>query len=374
MEDKSKSVKGTKKILSFNYNKDDNPENPGDFWHPKYSSLVRSDFDSNIVEKWSEVRCSNAPRRRCLHMSFIFKNYLYVYGGMDINEGKMTDLHRINLNNFDSPKWEEIRTLGVLPERLSGQSGVLVNNLFYMLGGENECEKSTNSLYILDLESFKWEKRIFLESDVPNLYGHTLNYYEKENTLYTYGGFSKGSYINSIFSYSIDKYEWTEYKYADISNNDEAPVGRIFHSSLINKDYLYIYAGLNEVSTLDDMWKFSLIDKKWEKIIYNNTEENIPHAKSGHSAVYYEPWDSIIIFGGKYTNIQERNEMWKFDLKTNSFSILHDSLLERYADFENTQAAFMKRSYSNKKFSIIIFKNKYLSILFLKLLRTKFDQ
>jgi hypothetical protein len=362
-EQKTNKPRGPKKTLTFNNNQQEELlEKLSDFWHPKYSSLTRSDFNSNVVDKWMEVRCSAPPKRRCQHLSFVHKGFVYIYGGMDINEGKMTDLHRVSVENFESPKWEEVKTNGVQPDRLSGQAGVLVKDHFYMFGGENECENSTNNLYILDLENFKWEKRIFLETDVPNLYGHTLNYYEKENKIIVFGGFSKGSYMKTVCCYSIESNEWTLYSEKSILKNNstnnltEFPEGRIFHSGIIYKDYLYIYAGLNEGSTLDDMWRFELILKTWEKIQFTNPEADLPNARSGHTTIYYEPWDAMIIFGGKYANIHERNELWKYDLKTQTFSIIHDTLLEKYADFENTQVAFMKRSYSIRKFGKI-FKN-----------------
>lgn len=80
----------------------------------KYTPLNRYDFDMNIIEKWCEVRTRLTPKRRCKHSSFIHQGYLYIFGGIDINQGKLNDIYRIALSS-EEPTWEEIKCKGNIP-------------------------------------------------------------------------------------------------------------------------------------------------------------------------------------------------------------------------------------------------------------------
>jgi hypothetical protein len=75
--------------------------------YKKYAALSRQDFDMKIVENWCELRTKMQPRRRTFHSSFIYKEYLYIYGGVDIMLGKLNDFSRINLTAV-IPQWDHI--------------------------------------------------------------------------------------------------------------------------------------------------------------------------------------------------------------------------------------------------------------------------
>ena len=341
-----------KKTLSFTCSKELDTAGGGRQLGSKYTALTRSDFDMSVIERWQEIRCKNAPRRRCLHSSFIHKTHFYIFGGIDIGEGKMMDLQRINIENLDNPLWEEVQYSGAMPESLSGQSGVLAGSKFYLFGGENNKQDSTNNLYILDMESFKWEKRIFAEEEVPKIYAQTSNYYPKTNTIVNFGGFIKGEYKNCLFIYSIETNEWTRLEYTQ--DEQKVPCGRINHSSVLAHDALFVYAGQDsDGSNLSDLWKFDLNTKLWEKIAPKNSEHDTPPARSGHSCVFHEPSNSIYIFAGKISSIQERNDFWKYDIEKNNFFLIHDTLLEQHIN-ETDNMNQTNLSQSPKKYSKIL--------------------
>jgi hypothetical protein len=163
----------TKKKLSFDQ-QDNMQKEIEDYFktNSRYTPLTRSDFDLNVIHKWRELITKSAPKRRCRHLSFIYNDELYIFGGMDINEGKADDLYKINLTKIENePIWVKIDSLGALPEPLAYQSGVLCDDNFYMFGGENNNNTATNNLYIYDIPNNKWEKRIF---GVKNIYIYLL--------------------------------------------------------------------------------------------------------------------------------------------------------------------------------------------------------
>ena len=82
------------------------------FHEPFYSSLHGDPNEENPysseTKKWKEERVLNPPKRRSFHTSCIYDNYLYIFGGKDITEGKLSDIMRLNLMEEESPKWEEV--------------------------------------------------------------------------------------------------------------------------------------------------------------------------------------------------------------------------------------------------------------------------
>lgn len=332
------------------------------FTFSRYVSLFRQDFDMQNLEKWSELICQKSPKRRCYHVSFIHKDFLYVFAGMDINEGKMNDLFRVNLNlnaeNF--LKWEEVTVSGSHPSELSYLQGAFDSEggKFYIYGGENIYQRYPNDLYILDVEKKTFHKKTFDESVIPGMTGHTLNYHAETHSLVVFGGFAKGAYLNAVYIYDIEANTWskinpnennnnsatennetndhnnnrlnTNNTYKDIHNSDY-PCGRMLHAATIHNDYLHVFGGkTGDGIYLSDFWRFSLYSKTWEKI---KVEGEVPKGRSGHTMVTSE--NCIYIFGGKVGDLQERNEFWKFDADKNSFAIIHDTMLEQHVDSQN---------------------------------------
>lgn len=58
----------------------------------------------------------------------------------------------------------------------------------------------------------------------------------------------------------------------------------------------------------------------------------MPSGRSGHSMLFYK--DSLVIFGGKAGNMNEANDLWRFDLEGKTFVLIHDTLLELYTEKE----------------------------------------
>ena len=63
--------------------------------------------------------------------------------------------------------------------------------------------------------------------------------------------------------------------------------------------------------------------------------------------------NSLYVFGGKVGDLQERNEFWVYDSEKNSFSLIHDTMLEQHGDSQNDI------SFQNKDVSIRKNKSKF---------------
>jgi len=299
----------------------------------KYKPLKRYDYDMNVYEKWVELKCQNPPKRRSYHVSFIHKDFLYILGGIDLKEGRISDISCLSLNFADEIKWKNQEVTGDIPEPLSDHSGVLVEDNFYLFGGESEFGETKNTLYKLNLITFIWEKKNFPLTTIIELSNHTCSYYKENKSLVIFGGYNNGKYVYDIYTYKIKEEEWNKIE-IDL-NSKNVPEGRIKHSANIIDDYMYVYGGQNvDGNYLSDLWKFDLLNSKWQQIIYNNlSPDDIPLGRSGHSSIYNSKDHSLYIFGGKVSHAQERNELWKFDINDKQFKLIHDTLLEMESDF-----------------------------------------
>ena len=91
--------------------------------------------------------------------------------------------------------------------------------------------------------------------------------------MYIYGGYipDKAEYMTSIYCLDVDKFEWSTVHQGK-SPKDE-PEGRSNLAMVTEGQCLWIFGGTNGQKTLDDLWKFDLNTKKWEKIEQKNTPE-----------------------------------------------------------------------------------------------------
>ena len=241
------------------------------------------------------------------------------------------------------PSESNISELSYLQGALDSESGK-----YYCFGGENIYQRYPNEINIFDLERKTWSKKTFDESVIPGMTGHSLQYHSETHTLIVFGGFTKGVYLNQIYIYDISGNSWSVISpEKNQENKNDFPCGRMLHSASILNDYLYIFAGkTGDGIYLNDMWRFNLFSKTWEKIKLSGEH---PKGRSGHTMTSFE--NNLYVFGGKVGDLQERNEFWKFDSEKNCFSLIHDTMLEQHGDSQNDIS-------SNKDISIKKIKNK----------------
>ena len=306
-----------------------------------YKTLNRQDFDISIKKYWCEYRIRHPPIRRTNHVGFLFQDYYFIFGGRDINFKKMNDMYRLRLDfNEEEPEWEFVENFGEIPEKVAEHQGVLYKNNFYVFGGVNQSEESLNTLYIYSIDDNYWTKKEFSEKIIPPRTGHTMTLVGDK--LVVFGGFSKGAFSNEIYIYNINENSWNqplthendneileEGGGAMIANTGEdisIPDPRINHSQVTVNTSIVIYGGVDKDGVcFNDIWIYDLVSNYWKKVEING---EIPKARQGHSALLVDG-DQILFFGGKIANIFEVNEIWKFDLSTNRFTLVQGTLLQR---------------------------------------------
>ena len=113
---------------------------------------------------------------------------------------------------------------------------------------------------------------------------------------------------------------------ANTGEDISIPEPRINHSQVTVNTSIVIYGGVDKDGVcFNDIWIYDLVSNYWKKVEING---EIPKARQGHSALLVDG-DQILFFGGKIANIFEVNEIWKFDLSTNRFTLVQGTLLQR---------------------------------------------
>ena len=155
----------------------------------KLTPLSRNDFDFNSLNNWSVLRTLSAPKRRSFHSSLIRNDYLYIFGGKDITEGKLNDIEKINLKS-KKPKWiTVIPSNNILLDSIAFHTGNEINGLYYIIGGQNRSMKPNNSVFIYNIDENILEKREFNEKEFSGISMHSADYYPQQNNIVIFGGF-----------------------------------------------------------------------------------------------------------------------------------------------------------------------------------------
>ena len=365
----SSSLKGTKTNFKF--------REP--YFAPLHSLPKEIEENSqNILKKWKEKRTLSPPKRRSFHTSCIYGNYLYIFGGKDITEGKLSDIVKVDLT-LDKPKWENvIPSNKVNLEPLAYHTGTLVGNKYYIIGGNDKFIRQSAFIYIYDLEKNTLEQiKIEKNEDICYLSMHSADYNQSKNEIILFGGYSEGDMLNTVYRFNIETKEITKIESSETDVN-KIPLPRTGHSSFISDNNLYIFGGtIKDGGLLNDFWKLNLDTATWEKILPNNNGSNnnnpasdennnenneqknennaesnnqkydfsVPSPRSGHSILFRNN-NEVYIFGGKIGNFQESNDLWRYDIGSNKITLLHDTMLEQFTDEEIEE---FKREENKKK-------------------------
>ena len=338
----------------------------------KLTPLSRKDFDINSLNNWKILRTFSAPKRRSFHTSLIKNDYLYIFGGKDITEGKLNDIKKINLKS-NKPKWiSVIPSNNIFLDSIAFHTGNEINGLYYIIGGQNRSMNNNNCVFIYNIDDNILEKKIINQNDFSGISMHSADYYPQQNSIVIFGGFN-GDSLNTMYFYKIETNQFIEIKYKNndniqnninennineknennennineknensinkLNNNNEEntiiPLERTSHSSCILNNYLYIFGGIKKDGNfLNDLWSFDLENYIWLKISKDEDLENInwPLPRCGQSLVLVN--NNAYIFGGKIGNVSESNDLWKYNFEEKKFILIQDTMLEQYSQNE----------------------------------------
>lgn len=182
------------------------------------------------------------------------------------------------------------------------------DNTVLIYGGITEDNSFSDTLY--ELKNYNELKVIQTVGDIPSpRIGHTFTKIN-DNEIVLFGGVENISttryelipkYLNDVYILHINNhcYRWKKIE----ESNFEAPCPRESHSTVLYKNQLIIYGGMDGQKRLNDTWMLDLNTFAWKKLITNGT---IALARSMHTATLVD--NEMYIFGGF---VHDRLKTWK---------------------------------------------------------------
>lgn len=121
------------------------------------------------------------------HSMSVYKNKLFVFGGVYNNEKVSNDLW-----SFDAVvnKWTQLPTSGSVPEPVNEHSSCIIEDHLYIYGGNDFSGVIYDTLYVLNLHTLVWSKLMNtgqFHGPGPRC-GHTMTYFPKYHKLVVMGG------------------------------------------------------------------------------------------------------------------------------------------------------------------------------------------
>ncbi|GEQ67562.1 hypothetical protein JCM33374_g1227 [Metschnikowia sp. JCM 33374] len=151
-----------------------------------------------------EPRDSVKPPPLTNHSMSIYKNKIYVFGGVYNNQTASNDVWCFDSK---SSKWSQVPTSGTVPPPVNEHSACVISGTLYIYGGNNFGGVIYDDLYCLDLQSFTWSMlaKVHGVNGPGARCGHSMTYIPKLHKLIIMGG-DKNDFIYPQDS-NFDTYE-----------------------------------------------------------------------------------------------------------------------------------------------------------------------
>ncbi|XP_028309467.1 host cell factor 1-like [Gouania willdenowi] len=233
---------------------------------------------------------------------------LLVFGGM-VEYGKYSnDLYELQASRWE---WKRLKAKapksGPPPCPRLGHSFSLIGSRCYLFGGlandsedpKNNIPRYLNDLYCLELRPGSsvvgWEIPSTSGPAPPPRESHTAvaSSGRGANRLIIYGGMS-GCRLGDLWMLDIDSLVWSQ-----PAPNGVPPLPRSLHSATTINNKMYVFGGwvplvMDDVKTAthEKEWKctnslacFNLESLRWETVVMEGVEEDLPRARAGHCSV-----------------------------------------------------------------------------------------
>jgi N-acetylneuraminic acid mutarotase len=131
---------------------------------------------------------------------------------------------------------------------------------------------------------------------------------------------------NHVYVFSLKSLEWkkissSSHDNPSVSSSTAWPCSRVGHAGAVLNQNLYIYGGRTGINTndttLNDFWVFDASTVRWN-CLSSNVATPPPlsyHAMTAHKTKVY-------VFGGCTVDNGRSNELWSYDIETQSWELL----------------------------------------------------
>ncbi|KAH3745343.1 kelch motif protein [Pelomyxa schiedti] len=289
---------------------------------------------------------NNIPAPRRSHSAVLWRqNKMVLFGGYSFCGENFNDTYILDCSTGE---WQQMQCWGTIPPGMCDHSAVIVEDEMIVYGGFTARGKSKNT-YVLDLHIHKWRlvsPVTTTEGECPEeIDGHVCVVLTKEvfgqpTRILIFGG-RNNSWLsnNTVWILHLDSLRWER-----VNTGSPAPCKRVGHCGDIwlhdgNRD-LVMFAGYDDggqfIGRLNDTWALNLDTFKWRQL---SCTGNIPDPVSNHKGIVLPDLFSkggLVTFGG-----------WGHDkVEVNTFSILDLEKCIWHRGLFTTEPPLPRRNYS----------------------------
>eukprot|EP01080_Neovahlkampfia_damariscottae_P004605 gene4605-7987_t len=190
------------------------------------------------------------------------------------------------LNNENNEKFVSSRNL--FPAARSRHTCIYREKQLYLFGG-GSSNKIYDDFWVLNVDNYNWDKLKISGEKPTGRWGHTMNYYDKNDKIYLFGGAYQNKTLNDLFEFDPKNLIW---KKIELSTKYGSIAPRASHSFNIYKDYFFIlWGGDNNIL----MSEFLIISLEKLQIIKREKFKK-PTARCTHTSTLVD--HQIFIYGG----------------------------------------------------------------------------
>lgn len=228
--------------------------------------------------------------------------------------------------------WRLEKTTGEKPAPRGGGKLIAIGNKLVQFGGFMECfDKSKcdhtyyNDIYILDISTNVWEKRapVSPNGELPDkraFFGGAA--YDKKNTAVFWGGSQYNANLTSVKVYDdMWEYDPQTNKIWKRTYANQGPSARLGGEIVIKDDTLYLFGGYDKnFKAHNELWSYDLMSNTWKQLRADDDPKS-PSKRYIFRFELSESGDDIYIFGGNYreTVTIQRNDLWRYNIPTDTF-------------------------------------------------------
>jgi N-acetylneuraminic acid mutarotase len=239
---------------------------------------------------------------------------LYIHGGHDIREGSLDTLWKIDMS-VDEYDWVLLQTRGAKkPGNIAYHTLNMYSDHECILIGGSSLGSDNPNIYELDLNSLEWtvDKHAKPE-DLKSIDEHTATLHDGK--IYVFGGNIHGFKTNNMYILDIETRKWQTMHFKN------GPPPRASHSAIVKDDELYIFGGKDEDNNkLGDLWIYNIKTGTWNEAQYPHGEG--PISRSGHSTGVFKNY--IIVYAGIHELTQELSDMYLYDTNNGTWITLFE--------------------------------------------------
>jgi hypothetical protein len=120
--------------------------------------------------------------------------------------------------------------------------------------------------------------------------------------------------LDDLHSFDVNLGEWTHH--TKMSDREDWPEKRSYHSMVSSADQLFLFGGCGETDRYNNLWQFDCSKKHWKELPSPNARQLEP--RGGCALVYLN--NALWVFGGFCG--RELGDIASFDLVTQSWTYL----------------------------------------------------